>query len=95
MQILHIDGTTYTLKDNRDLVAFIKLAQTKFRKRVYKQSQREYPVFQTTMSTRDYIERYQAMNKKHSLVKWNFSHAFNDIAAQYDTSIPLVEVFND
>ena len=95
MQTLNIDGTTYTLKDNRDLVGFTKLAQTKFRKRVYKQSQREYPRFEATMSTRDYIERYQAMNKKHYLVKWNFDHDFNDIAAQYDPSIPLVEVFND
>ena len=95
MQTIKVDGTTYTLKDNRDLVAFTKLAQTKFRKPVFKQSQREFPRFEATMSTRDYIERYQAMNKKHYLVKWNFDHDFNDIAAQYDPSIPLVEVFND
>ena len=95
MQTIKVDGTTYTLKFDKCPIAWAKLAQTKFRKRVYKQSQREYPVFQTTMSTRDYIERYQVMNKKHSLVKWNFNHDFNDIAAQYDPSIPLVEVFND
>ena len=95
MQTLNIDGTTYTLKDNRDLVAFTKLAQTKFRKRVYKQNQREFPRFETTMSTRDYIERYQAMNKNHGLVRWHFNHAYNDITPQYDPSLPLVEVFND
>ncbi len=95
MQTLNIDGTTYTLKDNRDLVAFTKLAQTKFRKRVYKQSQREYPTFQTTMSTHEYIDRYQMMNVvKHKLVHWNFKHAYSAVTPQYDITVPLVEVLS-
>ncbi len=95
MQTLNIDGTTYTLKDNRDLAAFTKLAETKFRKRVYKQSERLFPTFETTMSTRDYIERYQMMNvRKHGLVRWHFDHAFNDITPQYDMTLPLVEVLS-
>ena len=96
MQTLHIDGTTYTLKDNRDLVAFTKLAQTKFRKRVFKQNQREYPTFQTTMSTHEYIDRYQMLNVvKHGLVHWNFRHAYSAVTPQYGMTLPLVEVFND
>jgi hypothetical protein len=74
MQTLNIDGTTYTLKDSRNLAAFTKLAQTKFRKRVYKQSERLFPTFQTTMSTHEYIDRYQMMNvvKHKKLVRFAY-----------------------
>lgn len=95
MQTLIIDGTTYTLKDSRDLAAFTKLAQTKFRKRVYKQSERLFPTFQTTMSTHEYIDRYQMMNVvKHGLCHWHMHHAYNDITPQYDMTLPLVEVLS-
>ena len=96
MQKLTIDNTHYTLKNDRDIIAFAKKARAKPRARVPKQVERSFPTFLTTMTTADYIERYQSMNiRAHGLSKWEFSHAENEVTAMYDPDIPLVEVFND
>jgi hypothetical protein len=95
MQTLNIDGTTYTLKFDKCPIAWAKKARTKPRKTTLKAEPRLFPTFETTMSTRDYIERYQMMNvRKHGLVRWHFNHAYNDITPQYDPSLPLVEVLS-
>ena len=94
MQKLIVENTHYTLKNDRDIIAFAKKAKTRLRARVPKQVERSFPTFQTTMSTAEYIERYQSMNK-HGLTKWEFNHAKNEVTAMYDPDIPVVEVFND
>ena len=96
MQKLIVENTHYTLKNDRDIIAFAKKAKTRLRARVPKQVERSFPTFNLTMTTAEYIDRYQSMNiTKHGLSKWDFMHAENEITAMYDPDIPLVEVFND
>lgn len=96
MQKLIVENTHYTLKNDRDIIAFAKKAKTRLRARVPKQVERSFPTFVTTMTTAEYIDRYQSMNiRAHGLSKWEFSHAENEVTAMYDPDIPLVEVFND
>lgn len=96
MQKLIVENTHYTLKNDRDIIAFAKKAKTRLRARVPKQVERSFPTFQTTMTTAEYIERYQSMNiRGHGLTKWDFKHAENEVTAMYNPDIPLVEVFND
>lgn len=96
MQTLIIDGTTYTLKFDKCPIAWAKKARTKPRKTAPKAEPRLFPTFQTTMSTHEYIDRYQMLNVvKHGLVHWNFRHAYSAVTPQYDMTLPLVEVFND
>jgi len=96
MQKLIVENTHYTLKNDRDIIAFVKKARAKPRARVPKQVERSFPTFVTTMTTAEYIDRYQSMNiRGHGLSKWDFMHAENETTAMYDPDIPLVEVFND
>ena len=94
-QTLHVDGTTYTLKLDRELIEFAKLARTKFRKRVFKQNDRAFPTFFIGQTTADYLDRYQSLNvKRHALSLWKFTHADGE-AATYDPTMPLMEALED
>ena len=94
MQKLIVENTHYTLKDDRDIIAFAKKVKAKPRARMPKQVERSFPTFNLTITTAEYIERYQSMNR-HGLTHWEFNHAQNEVTAMYDPDIPLVEVFND
>lgn len=96
MQKLIIENTHYTLKNDRDIIAFAKKAKTRLRARMPKQVERSFPTFNLTITTAEYIDRYQSMNiRGHGLTHWEFNHAKNETTAMYDPEILLVEVFND
>lgn len=89
MVTINIDGTSYTIKNDRDPIALTALARKKIRKATAKASQRQFPTFHSLISTREYIERYYKMNR---LGEWHFNYVDSAVTPQYDPSIPLVEV---
>lgn len=87
MQIINIDGTTFIIKNERDPIALAALARKKIRKPAFKDI-RKFPVYigQTTAA---YIRQFEHRNFLVSIPYDNL----NDIGtAQYDPTIPLVEI---
>jgi hypothetical protein len=87
MKILKIDGTTYTIKNDRDQIEFMALARKKFRKSRFKDI-RKFPVYigQTTAA---YIRQFEHRN---FLIPTPYDNLNDTGTAQYDASIPLIEV---
>jgi hypothetical protein len=92
MQTLHIDGTTYRVKFDRDPLELAKAARKPYKAKKPKDI-RKFPVWQGNVtSTAEYIKRFDSLNCLQS-VKYHGASAVT--AAQYDPSIPLFEVSNE
>ena len=92
MQTLHIDGTTYRVKFDRDPLELAKLARKPYKTKKPKDI-RKFPTYTAGVtSTAEYIKRFDALNCLQSL-KYHGASAVT--AAQYDPSIPLLETFTD
>lgn len=92
MQTLHIDGTTYRVKFDRDPLELAKLARKPYKPKKPKDI-RKFPVWQgNATSTAGYIRQFDALNR---LQPVDYNDANEHGTAQYDPSIPLFEVLND
>lgn len=87
MQTLHIDGTTYKLRFDRDILAFAKLARKPYKPAKFKDL-RQFPK-RSDLSTLDYIRAFEQLN---NLVRVDYN---NVSTAQYDPTMPLMEVLDD
>ena len=87
MQTLTIDGTTYRVKFDRDPLELAKAARKAWKPKKPKDL-RKFPTWTPTVSTADYIRRFDALNFLQSV---NYTGASADTAAQYDPTIPLFE----
>jgi len=87
MQTINIDGTTYTLKFDRDPIAWAKAARKAWKPKKPKDI-RKFPTWTPNMSTAHYIRRFDALN---FLQPVDYTGASTESAAQYDPSIPLLE----
>ena len=87
MVTIKIDGTTYTIKNDRDQVALAALARKKIRKTPFKDT-RKFPVYigQTTAA---YVRQFEHRN---FLISTPYDNLNDTGTAQYDPSIPLVDV---
>jgi hypothetical protein len=91
MQTIKIDGTTYTLKFDRDPIAWAKAARKAWKPAKFKDL-RKFPTWTPTVSTADYIRRFDALNFLQSV---DYTGASTESAAQYDPTIPLLEDLSD
>jgi hypothetical protein len=92
MQTLHIDGTTYRVKFDRDPLELAKAARKPYKAKKPKDI-RKFPTYTAGVtSTAEYIKRFDALNCLQS-VKYHGASEYS--AAQYDPSIPLLETFNN
>jgi hypothetical protein len=87
MQTLTIDGTRYTLKFDKCPLEWAKLARKAWKPKKPKDI-RKFPTWTPTVSTADYIRRFDALNFLQSV---NYTGASAETAAQYDPTIPLLE----
>jgi hypothetical protein len=53
---------------------------------------RKFPLWTPVISTAEYIKRFDNLNNLQAV---QYAGASTDTAAQYDSTIPLFEVFND
>ncbi len=90
MQTINVDGTTYTLKFDRDPIAWAKAARKPW-KPAKPKDLRKFPT-RSDLTTAEYIRQYDALNFR-TPVKYNNLNFGN--TAQYDPTIPLLEVLND
>jgi hypothetical protein len=91
MQTIKIDGTTYRVKFDRDPIELAKLARKPY-KPAKPKDLRRFPVWTPTVSTAEYIRRYDSMNFRTAV---QYDGASDTSAAQYDPSIPLMEDLSD
>jgi hypothetical protein len=87
MQTIDIDGTTYKVKFDRDPVELAKAARKPYKQKKPKDI-RKFPTWTPTVSTADYIRRFDALNFLQSV---DYIGASTESAAQYDPTIPLLE----
>lgn len=87
MQTIQIDGTTYRVKFDRDPLELAKLARKPYKPKKPKDI-RKFPTWTPTVSTADYIRRFDALNFLQSV---NYTGASTESAAQYDPTMPLLE----
>jgi hypothetical protein len=90
MQTINVDGTTYTLKFDRDPIAWAKAARKPWKPAKPKDI-RKFPA-RLDLTTAEYVRQYDALNFRVP-VKYNNLNFGN--TAQYDPTIPLLEVLND
>ena len=87
MQTIKIDGTTYTLKFDRDPIQWAKLARKPWKPKKPKDI-RKFPV-RSDLSTAEYVRQYDALN---FLQPVQYSPELNWIGtAHYDPTMPLLE----
>jgi hypothetical protein len=87
MQTLNIDGTTYTLKFDKDPIAWAKAARKPW-KPTKPKDLRKFPV-RSDLSTAEYVRQYDALN---FLQPVQYSPELNWIGtAYYDPTMPLLE----
>lgn len=91
MQTLKIDGTTYTVKFDRDPLELAKAARKPYKPKKPKDI-RKFPTWAPTISTADYIRRFDSLN---NLQPVDYFGASAETSAQYDPTIPLLETFTD
>jgi hypothetical protein len=92
MQTLNIDGTTYTLKFDKDPIAWAKAARKPW-KPAKPKDLRKFPTWTPDMSTARYVQQYDLMNYR---VPVEYFPRLNVIdTAQYDPTIPLMEILTD
>jgi len=88
MQTINVDGTTYTLKFDRDPIAWAKLARKPW-KPAKSKDLRKFPA-RSDLSTAEYIRQYDSLNFRMPV---QYDPPLNDTGtAQYDPTIPLLEV---
>ena len=87
MQTINVDGTTYTLKFDRDPIAWAKAARKPW-KPAKPKDLRKFPA-RSDLTTAEYIRQYDALNCR-TPVKYDNLNFGN--TAQYDPTIPLLEV---
>jgi hypothetical protein len=87
MQTINIDGTTYKVKFDRDPVELAKAARKAWKPKKPKDI-RKFPTWTPTVSTADYIRRFDALNFLQSV---DYIGASTESGAQYDPTIPLLE----
>jgi hypothetical protein len=90
MQTIVIDGTTYKVKFDRDPLELAKAARKPYKQKKPKDI-RKFPFWTESVSTAEYIRRFDALN---FLQPVQYAGASTETAAQYDPTIPLCEVFN-
>jgi hypothetical protein len=91
MQTINVDGTTYTLKFDRDPIAWAKAARKPYKPAKPKDI-RKFPAWSPNVSTAAYIRTFNALN---ALQQVEYHGASETGTAQYDPTIPLLEVLND
>ncbi len=91
MQTINIDGTTYRVKFDRNPIELAKLARKPY-KPAKPKDLRRFPVWTPTVSTAEYIRRYDSMNFRTAV---QYDGASDTSAAQYDPFIPLMEDLSD
>jgi hypothetical protein len=92
MQTIDIDGTTYKVKFDRDLLELAKLARKPYRPKKPKDIRR-FPFWTESVSPAQYVRQFEKLN---FLIAGEYFPRLNvETAAQYDPTIPLCEVFND
>jgi hypothetical protein len=89
MQTLIIDGTTYKVKFDRDPIELAKLARKPYKQKKPKDI-RKFPTWAPAVSTAEYIRRFDSLNNLQAV---QYAGASTETAAQYDSTIPLCEVF--
>jgi hypothetical protein len=91
MQTIIVDGTTYRVKFDRDPIELAKLARKPWKPKKPKDI-RKFPTWTPAVSTAEYIRRFDSLNNLQTV---DYHGASAESAAQYDSTIPLFEVFND
>jgi hypothetical protein len=91
MQTINIDGTTYKVKFDRDPIELAKLARKPYKQKKPKDI-RKFPTWDLAVSTAEYIRRFDSLNNLQAV---QYAGASTETAAQYDSTIPLCEVFTD
>ena len=91
MQTIIVDGTTYKVKFDRDPIELAKLARKPYKPKKPKDI-RKFPFCSESVSTAEYIRRFDALNFLQAV---RYDGASAETTAQYDSTIPLCEVFND
>jgi hypothetical protein len=79
------------VKFDRDPIELAKLARKPYRPKKPKDT-RKFPTWTPAVSTAEYIRRFDNLN---NLARVDYHGASAESAAQYDSTIPLCEVFND
>jgi len=90
MQTVNIDGTTYKVKPDRDILALQKLARKSYRQAKPKDL-RKFPVY-IEQTTAEYLWQFEHRN---FLIHAQYDNLNNTGTAQYDSTIPLMEVLNE
>lgn len=90
MQTLHIDGTTHTLKFDKCPIEWAKKARKPYKPAKFKDL-RKFPK-RADLSTAAYIAEFIRLN---FLMAVKYDNLNMTDTAQYDPSIPLMEIFND
>lgn len=91
MQTLKIDGTTYRVKFDRDPLELAKAARKPYKPKKPKDI-RKFPTWTPAVSTAEYIKRFDSLNFLQAL---DYHGASETSAAEYDSTIPLLETFTD
>jgi len=94
MQTLKIDGTTYTIRPDRDPIELSKLVLKSYKnKRASIKDGRKFPRdLYGDMSTGDYMCQFPALNH---LIPLEYDNLDFSKTALYDPSIPLLEILPD
>ena len=91
MQTVKIDGTTYTLKFDRDPLELAKMARKPYKQKKPKDI-RKFPV-RSDLSTAEYVRQYDKLNFLQPVKYWPELNWIG--TALYDPSIPLLETLTD
>jgi hypothetical protein len=90
MQTINVDGTTYKVKFDRDPIELAKAVRKPYRPKKPKNI-RKFPLWTPAVSTAQYVRQFEKLN---CLVAGEYFPRLNvETAAQYDSTIPLCEVF--
>jgi hypothetical protein len=89
MQIINIDGTRYTLNFDKCPIAWSKLARKPYKPAKFKDL-RKFPK-RADLSTADYIKQFDGLNMLQSV---RYDNLNVESTAQYDMTLPLVEVLS-
>jgi len=92
MQTLKIDGTTYSLKFDKDPIQWAKLARKAWKPAKFKDL-RKFPTWTPNMSTARYVALFDSLNCLQALEY--FPRLNTESTAQYDPTMPLLENLTD
>jgi hypothetical protein len=93
MQTLNIDGTTYTLKFDKDPIQWAKAARKPWKPAKPKDLRKFPKDYAGTMSTGDYVRQFETLN---NLVPCDYTELLNySGTALYDPTMPLLEDLSD